>query len=137
MHELYRLAKAAFGGHPGWDERRVRSVLDQDRVFVAEEADLPAGYVALHEEMPEAIVVDQLLVASGHEGHGVGRTLLLYAEEYALLRDAPVLQIAVEEDNAPARRFYERWGLRPAGRELLELRFPHFELVQARPPADR
>jgi GNAT superfamily N-acetyltransferase len=124
LQQLYRLAEAAFCAYRGWDGGRVRRVLDRDRVFVAQEAGLAAGYLALHDEGSRVIVVDQLLVAFGHEGHGVGRRLLSYAEEYALSEGAHSLQIAVEEDNGPARRFYERSGLEPVGPELLELRLP-------------
>jgi len=67
------------------------------------------------------VVVDQLLVAPGHERMGVGHLLLDYAEQYAIERRASLLRIAVESDNSAARNFYRRAGFLPVERELFEL----------------
>ena len=68
-----------------------------------------------------ASVVDQLLVAPGHERMGVGHRLLEYAEQYAIERRASGLRIAVESNNSAARSFYRRAGFVPVERELFEL----------------
>jgi len=117
---LFQLAEVAFASERGWDAARVLDALDHDRVFVARD-DGPAGYVALRTESDICVVVDQLLVAPGHERMGVGHRLLEYAEQYAIERRASVLRIAVESDNSAARNFYRRAGFLPVERELFEL----------------
>ena len=102
-------------------------VLRGDVVFVARERGQLAGSVALKREDGDAIVIEQLLVAPGHEGRGIGRSLLAYAEGYAIAERAQCLRIVVEEDNRPARSFYRRSGFRPVESELelFELILPH------------
>ena len=117
---LFELAEVAFAGEGGWDATRVLDALHHDLVFVARD-DGPAGYVALRSESGICVVVDQLLVAPGHERMGVGHRLLEYAEQYAIERRASVLRIAVESDNSAARSFYRRAGFVPVERELFEL----------------
>ncbi len=117
---LFQLAEVAFAREPGWDATRVLDALHHDRVFVARD-DGPAGYVALRSESDVRVVVDQLLVAPGHERMGVGHRLLEHAEQYAIERRASVLRIAVESDNSAARSFYRRAGFVPVERELFEL----------------
>ena len=117
---LFQLAEAAFATEGGWDATRVLDVLDHNRVFVARDND-PAGYVALRSESDICVVVDQLLVAPGHERMGVGHRLLEYAEQYAIERRASGLRIAVESNNSAARSFYRRAGFVPVERELFEL----------------
>lgn len=117
---LFQLAEIAFAQQPGWDEARVLHALVHDRVFIARD-DRPAGYVALRADGGPGFVVDQLLVALGHERMGVGRRLLEHAKDYALEQHAEVLRIVVERDNLVARRFYERAGFVPVEPELFEL----------------
>ena len=99
---LFELAEVAFAGEGDSDDTRVLDALHHDRVFVARD-DGPAGYVALRSESAICVVVDQLLVAPGHERMGVGHRLLEYPEQYAIERRASLLRNAVESDNdAPA-----------------------------------
>jgi [ribosomal protein S18]-alanine N-acetyltransferase len=124
VQQLFGLAKTAFGDVPGWSDRRVLDVLRDDVVFVAREDGLPAGYVPLRPDADEAIVVEQLFVAPGHERRGVGHRLLAHAEGYAIAERAKTLLIVVEADNWPARSFYRRSGFVPVGTELFELVLP-------------
>ena len=117
---LFELAEVAFAGEGDSDDTRVLDALHHDRVFVARD-DGPAGYVALRSESAICVVVDQLLVAPGHERMGVGHRLLEYPEQYAIERRASLLRIAVESDNSAARNFYRRAGFLPVERELFEL----------------
>ena len=116
---LFELAEVAFAGERGWDATRVLDALHHDCVFVARDG--PMGYVALRSESGVCVVVDQLLVAPGHERMGVGHLLLEYAEQYAIERRASLLRIAVESDNSAARNFYRRLGFVPVECELFEL----------------
>jgi ribosomal protein S18 acetylase RimI-like enzyme len=121
---LFGLAKGVFGDLPGWNDARVADVLAHDVVFVAREEGLLAGYVALSPGADQCIVVDQLVVAPGHERRGVGRSLLASAEGYAIAEEAVTLRIVVEAGNAVARNFYKRRGFVPVEDELFELVLP-------------
>jgi ribosomal protein S18 acetylase RimI-like enzyme len=125
VHQLFGLAKSAFADFAGWSDQRVLDTLAADVVFVARERGQPAGYVALSSEDDGAIVVEQLFVAPGHECRGIGRSLLAYAEGYAIAQRAQTLRIVVERDNRPARAFYHRSGFVPVGAELFELVLPY------------
>jgi ribosomal protein S18 acetylase RimI-like enzyme len=124
VQELFGLARSTFAELPGWNDRRVLEVLESDVVFVARERGRPAGYVALRREPEDAVVVEQIFVAPGHEHRGIGRTLLAHAEGYAIAEHAATLRIVVEETNLPARSFYRRWGFVPVETELFELVLP-------------
>ena len=121
--QLFALARSAFGDRPSWDDRRVLDVLLRDLLFIAREGGSVAGYAALSPRR-ETVVVEQLLVATGHERRGVGRRLLAHAEGYAIGRRAKSLQIVVEGDNRPARAFYRRVGFTPVGGDVFELLLP-------------
>jgi ribosomal protein S18 acetylase RimI-like enzyme len=121
---LFGLAKSAFETTPGWTDARVLDALAEDVVFVAREGGLQAGYVALRRNADEGMVIEQLLVAPGHERRGVGRRLLAYAEGYAIAQGAPSLIIVAEPDNRVARGLYLRHGFVPIGGDLLELVLP-------------
>ena len=124
LQGLFGLAKSTFGDVPGWNDERVLNVLHEDVVFVAHRRTQPAGYVALRPDAGSAVVVEQLLVAPGHEREGVGHRLLAHAEGYAIANGAHSLQIVAEEDNWRARSFYSRSGFVPVEAELLELVLP-------------
>ena len=70
------------------------------------------------------MLIEQLLVAPGHEGRGVGRRLIDHAEGYAITQHAETLAIVVESENWRARSFYRRMGFMPAGGELFERLLP-------------
>jgi ribosomal protein S18 acetylase RimI-like enzyme len=124
LPQLFGLAMSAFGAEAGWSDRRVVETLIRDVVFVARDSSRPVGFVAIGLDDDGAFVVEQLLVAPGHEQRGIGRTLLAAAERYAAGAEAQALRIAVEESNWTARSFYRRSGFVPIGAERFELRLP-------------
>ena len=83
-----------------------------------------AGYVALTHVGARVALVEQLLVAPGHERRGVGRRLLGCAEGYAISEGAQKLQIVVEAGNREARSFYGACGFGVVGPELFERALP-------------
>ena len=121
---LFGLAKSVFAGAPGWSDARVLEALARDLLFLAEEEGEPAGYVALRDGPDGAFVVEQLFVVPGHERRGVGHRLLDYVEGYAIAERAPALRIVVEQDNVPARDFYQRAGFVPVDTEIFERSLP-------------
>ena len=124
LHELFGLAKAVFSDEPRWNDSRVLDTLLSDVVFVAHERAQQAGYLALRSDDETAYVIEQVLVAPGHEQRGVGQRLLEHAEGYAISEHASALQIVVERENRPARSFYLRSGFVPVEDELFELVLP-------------
>jgi ribosomal protein S18 acetylase RimI-like enzyme len=124
LPQLFGLAFRAFGAVPEWDDRRVVETLMADVVFVARERGRPVGYVALGRDSDGQLLVEQILVAPGHEQRGIGRRLLATAEEFACAEGVASLGIAVEEGNWVARSFYRRSGFVPVAAERFELRLP-------------
>ena len=104
-------------------DRRTLDVLEDETVFVAEVGGGPAGYVAV-DLTPAAARVDQLFVSPEHEGEGVGRRLLEYAEGYAISQGAATLQVVVENENRRAQDFYRGRGFVPVSENVLELVLP-------------
>jgi ribosomal protein S18 acetylase RimI-like enzyme len=120
---LFTLARGVFGNRSTWDDERTLVALETDTVFVAEIEGNAAGFVAL-EPSDEAVRIEQLFVSPTHEGEGVGRQLLEYAEGYAISRGAQRLEVLVEEDNRRARDFYRGRGFTGSGGDVLELVLP-------------
>jgi ribosomal protein S18 acetylase RimI-like enzyme len=120
---LFGLAKSCFESAAGWSDRRVLEALSRDVVFVAHEGDELAGYIALRRH-DERMVVEQVLVAPGHEQRGIAHRMLEHAEGYAIAARARSLDIVVEADNWRARSFYRRLGYVPVQAEVLELTLP-------------
>jgi len=104
-------------------DRRTLAVLERETVFVADLEGAPAGYVAL-ERAGDAVRVDQLFVSPEHEGEGIGRQLLEYAEGFAISEQALTLQVVVAGDDRRASTFYRGRGFVEAGPDLLELVLP-------------
>jgi ribosomal protein S18 acetylase RimI-like enzyme len=123
LGRLFGLAKCCFEAAAGWNDRRVLDALARDVVFVAREEGEVAGYVALRRDRGR-MVVEQVLVAPGHEQRGIAHRLLEHAEGYAIATRARTLDIVVEADNWRARSFYRRLGYVPVQAELFELTLP-------------
>lgn len=104
-------------------DRRTLAVLERETVFVADLEGAPAGYVAL-DRAGDAVRVDQLFVSPEHEGEGIGRQLLEYAEGFAISERALSLQVVVASDDRRASSFYRGRGFVEAGPDLLELVLP-------------
>jgi ribosomal protein S18 acetylase RimI-like enzyme len=120
---LFTLARESFGTRPAWSDTETLAALETDTVFVAELEGAPAGYVAV-EAVADALRIDQLFVSELHEGEGVGRQLLEYAEGFAISEGAARLEVVVEGDNRRAFDFYRGRGFVQAGEDLLELTLP-------------
>ena len=86
--------------------------------FVATVDGTLAGVLTIHPDSdyftghPRAHV-DHLVVAPEAEGKGVGRALLTYAEQWALVRGCKEVVLDVFASNTTALAFYERCGYRP------------------------
>jgi ribosomal protein S18 acetylase RimI-like enzyme len=120
---LFTLARRSFGGRESWDDSRTLTALETDVVFVAELDGHAAGYVAVERE-GETLRIEQLFVSPEHEGEGVGKQLLEYAEGYAISSGARVLQVVAEADNRRALEFYSGRGFVRVDADLFQLVLP-------------
>lgn len=99
-------------------ERALREARRGEHFFLAENMDEErVGFLHLqvHRDFfsgARACHVSDLAVASGHDGRGIGRTLLTYAETWAGKHRCMLLTLSVFPDNLRARALYDRAGFR-------------------------
>ncbi len=87
----------------------------QDReAFVLEADGMLAGIGVLRQRFLFGDYLELLAVAASAQGHGYGRTLLVYAEGITFQR-AKNLFVCVSDFNHQGRRFYERNGYQVVG----------------------
>lgn len=101
-------------GTDGWSEATWWAELAQRprRDYVVAEVDgCIAGYAGLDVGGDVADVMT-VAVLPGHQGRGLGRTLLTWLEQRARTRGAAHLLLEVRADNDPARRLYDLAGFR-------------------------
>lgn len=87
---------------PEEDRAFLGKVMRNDRLWVAEANGAIVGFIGYR-----AGFIDHLYVDLGRQGRGIGTALLQKAMD-----DEPVLRLWVFQENAAARRFYERRGFR-------------------------
>jgi len=97
------------------------------RAFVAEDEGTVKGLVTiwlrecLSHGGPVALI-DELIVAEGERGGGLGSRLLEHALAYCRQQGCVEVEISTEAENVAARRFYARHGFEESG-VLLEREF--------------
>ncbi|MEU9004741.1 GNAT family N-acetyltransferase [Streptomyces sp. NPDC048551] len=99
------------------DEDEDEEVVEEDgggdrRTFVAEAADGGvAGFAAVsYSPWNRRLTIEDIEVAPGHRGRGVGRALMGQAVDFARERGAGHLWLEVTNVNAPAIHAYRRLG---------------------------
>jgi ribosomal protein S18 acetylase RimI-like enzyme len=100
-------------------------VYDQSHVtLIAQRAERRVGFLLLLDELPDEVTalpqgfVAYMAVDPECRGSGVGAALLAAAEDEARRRRLPYMALMVTEENAGARRLYERGGYRTERRLL-------------------
>ena len=94
-------------------------VRGEGRTWLAGRGSLPLGSVTvfrLDEQAPEEACLVAMWVAGHARGHGVGQALVKRALADARERGLRRVTLHVADENAAARRLYERMGFRPTGR---------------------
>lgn len=87
-------------------------------------ADRPVGFLLLLRDLPDEVTATEqafvayMAVEPDARRQGIGAALLAGAEELARADGLSVLSLMVTEDNAAARRLYERFGLRTERRMM-------------------
>jgi ribosomal protein S18 acetylase RimI-like enzyme len=105
-------------------EKYFSSVIGADTILVAVEGERLVGYVQIsgvRYSVEGAAITERdqaihaMYVASGHQGRGVGRSLMDAAFKHPRIVGAENVYIDVYEKNARALRFYRGYGFREAG----------------------
>ncbi|MFA9459552.1 GNAT family N-acetyltransferase [Thiohalorhabdus sp. Cl-TMA] len=117
LRQLFAL-EVDFGADPECQRRGLRSLLarpGQARVLVAEGAGAVRGMCSVQSVVSTAeggLVgwLEDLVVAEGWRGRGLGRCLLRAACAWARQQGLSRLQLVADRSNAPARDFYWRQG---------------------------
>jgi GNAT superfamily N-acetyltransferase len=92
--------------------------------FVATEEGRRVGFVLLLDELPDEVTLTAqgfvafMAVCPDRQGAGIGAALLAAAEDEARRLGLPYMALMVTEENAAARRLYERAGYRTERRLL-------------------
>lgn len=94
-------------------------VRGEGRTWLAGRDNLPLGSVTvfrLEEQAPDEARLVAMWVAGHARGHGVGQALVETALADARERGLRRVTLDVADENAAARKLYERMGFRPTGR---------------------
>ena len=99
----------------GWVVASLERSPETGAVFVAEdEAGELAGFISVeastHFSGEAEAYIGELVVDESWEGFGVGRMLVLQAEEWASMRGFRSLTLVTRSANTAARHFYDRLG---------------------------
>ena len=94
--------------------------MNQDKnyyTFVAVADDAVVGFIGLMKNMTYefnglCMRVLSIAVAEGHQGAGIGKSLLRYAEEFAVSKGIDLFMVNSGTDLADAHRFYEKNGFK-------------------------
>ncbi len=85
--------------------------------FVALLDDKPVGLIGAQQESAETVYLYSLWLDPAARGHGLARSLVATAVDWARDRRARVVTLRVAVDNAVARSVYESLGFTPTGDE--------------------
>lgn len=109
---------------------RIRQLLEdlfegraRGRLLLATEGSEVIGYALVvkrpsFEWASEVAVIDELFVKGKARGHGVGRRMIGFAEEWAAAEGMPSLTLEVSVKNVAAREFYRSVGFHRMDREI-------------------
>ena len=112
---LAQLHGASF--HRGWGEGEFEAMLSERNTLVhrLRLGRKLIGFAVSRIAADEAEILS-IAVDAGHRGRGLSRNLLLTHLGHLAGRGARSIFLEVEENNAPARRLYERTGFTVVGR---------------------
>jgi GNAT superfamily N-acetyltransferase len=65
------------------------------------------------------VLLEDVVVAAGFRGRGLGRRLVERVAAWAAENGLPRITLLVDKDNAPALAFYERMGFTPSAMRVL------------------
>lgn len=91
-----------------WIENAVRGEFD-DVCLVIREQSKVAGYISLKKDAT-TLKVGLIAVAEGFQGKGIGKRLLVLAEQYAYQASCSVISVATQISNIGAINLYLKFG---------------------------
>jgi ribosomal-protein-alanine N-acetyltransferase len=127
---LAQLHGASF--HRGWGEAEFEGMLIERNTLVhrLRLGRKTIGFAVSRLAADEAEILS-IAVAASHRGRGLSRELLLTHLGHLAGRGVGTVFLEVEENNAPARRLYQRAGFDIAGRRERYYRQPDGEQLNA------
>ena len=127
---LAQLHGASF--HRGWGEGEFEVMLAERNTLVhrLRAGRKVIGFAVSRMAADEAEILS-IAVAASHRGRGLSRDLLLTHLGHLAGRGVRTVFLEVEENNAPARRLYDRAGFAVAGRRERYYRQPGGEQLNA------
>lgn len=120
LYNLHRLTMQEYiepiwGWHEEWQQEYFRAKFDPTRYQIIVIGDRRGGVIVV-EDKPDEIYLGLIEVLPEFQGHGLGTRLMNTLLERAKTTGR-TLSLHVLKTNHPARRLYERIGLRVVGEE--------------------
>jgi len=100
--------------------------VEKNNLFIAAfEDDEMLGCCMIVEENPEKAQLRQIAVLNSLQGKGVGRALILFAENLARDRGYKTMFMHARKNTTS---FFEKMGYKPCSNEFIKLTIPHIEM---------
>lgn len=117
LHDLFSI-EADFQSDPAKQQRALQLMLQRPQqcaLFVAEHGGEVVAFCSVQTtistaEGGEAALVEDVIVAAGHRGQGLGRQLLQTVEAWCGARGIRRLQLLADAENHPSHHFYQALG---------------------------
>lgn len=106
----------------GFTEQELQSEKDNMLIGAFEDEDM-LGCCMLVEEAPDTVRLRQMAVLNDLQGKGIGRALMIFAENLARDRGYKNLIMHARKH---AIGFYEKMGYKVKGDEFVEVTIPHY-----------
>ena len=105
------------GLRPAWNAARIAwHVRHPDSVVLTARTGFTIAGFAIMQYADEVAHLNLLAVAGAHRRRGLGRRLLQWLEETALVAGTFTIRLELRAGNEPARAFYSALGYRESGR---------------------
>jgi ribosomal protein S18 acetylase RimI-like enzyme len=115
VERAYEVHIEAVGHRPGPMDDDYAEKVSLGETFVADEDGAVVGILVLRTE-PDHLLVENVAIDPGSQGHGLGRALLAFAETYATDRDLPELRLYTNVAMTDNIALYRRLGYEEVGR---------------------
>jgi len=130
--EINKIAKQVHDLHADWrpdiftkveeplQAEYLKELIENKEIFVAKEDAVILGYIIIGKKEKKAhglsdrkiITIEVLSVDENHQHKGIGRLLMRYVTEMGKKEQYTDIQLAVNEENTKAIKFYESLGMR-------------------------
>ena len=102
-----------------------------DTIFMAKHGETVIGCVMLHHKDETHLQLRQMAVHNDWQGKGVGRLIVLEAEQYAREEGYKIMVLHARKT---AIGFYERLGYKVTSDEFMEVGIPHYIMEKEMEP---